>query len=250
MAVGPRNKKSAALFWICVATLILTILMAITDAWFRIAHRPFLILGDPDRDFWLVWEVSAILSAIVGTSAYWLVQYLVPPKIYRLVSRDWVTGTSPFVIAATLWLFWSAAQEALDHEHGHLCKQLGFLCGGVLGFVLVQGMFLWDTGNPTGDAKDKNADNLRQAREDLRGAMIYSDTPALIAFMTLLGFVSILLTDANHNTLLRAFVGGVVAFELVTTNVVFVFEFWHTPTCLISKFPKLHAWLERVLKPN
>lgn len=248
MTAGGK-KKSAGLFRVCVLTLICTILIAILDASFRIAGLHFFFLGDPKREFWLVWELSAIVSALLGTVAYWLVQYIAEPKIYKLVNRLWVTGLSPLLIGATLYLFYCAADEAWDH--GDLWKQLAFLCGGVLGFVLVQLMFLWDTGNPPDNAQTRDAsykEDLKQAREDLRGAMIYSDTPALIAFVTLLAFVSILLNDSSNDTLLRPFVGGVVAFELVTTNVVFVFEFWDTPLCLKSKFPKLHAWWERVLQ--
>lgn len=141
-----RKKKSAVLFWVCVVTLIFTILLAIADATFRIAGWHFLILRNPNREFWLVWEVSAIASAVIGTVVYWLVQYAVQPRIHDLVNRGWVQGASPLVIVATLVLFYHAGRTAWDH--GHLCTQLGFLCGGVFGFVVVQWMFLRDTGNP------------------------------------------------------------------------------------------------------
>lgn len=244
MPTTEAKKKSALLFWICVGSLMFTILLAIFDALFRRQSWQFLFLGNPERKFWIVWEVAAIVGALAGTMVYWLVQYLVEPKIYKLMNRGGIIGLSPIVIAATLVLFIFAAFEAWNH--GDLHTQLLYLSGGVLGFVVVQGMFLWDTGNPT--KKQKNVTALKQAREDLRGAMVYSDVPALIAFMTLFAFVGILLDNPSNDTLLRPFVGGVVAFELVTTNVVFVFEFWHTPPYLSSKFPSVFGWWKRLLE--
>ena len=96
----------------------------------------------------------------------------------------------------------------------------------MLGFVLIQGLVLWDTANPKGIAK--NEEGLEQARADFRGALLYSDLPALGAFTTLLVVVSLLLTCVEEQ-FLRPFVGGIVAFELVTTTAVFVIEYWYTP---------------------
>ncbi len=165
-----------------------------------------------------------------------------------MMHRGVVVFLSAVVLLFTLIALVSAACVAMDH--GKLNTQLLLISGGVLGFVLLQLMFLWDTGNPTSRKRTCKKSELEQARKDMRDAMIYSDLPALIAFVTLLVVVSLLLPVMIDDKLspLRPFVGGVVAFQLVTTNVVFVVGYWHTPTWLDSKYPRLVGWFKRVLQ--
>ncbi len=242
MIVAKNNatkKKSAALFGICVLSLVVSVSLALTDALLRTNGMSFLFLGK-GKEYWLVWEVAAIIGAFAGTLVFWLVQYRVEPRVQRHMYRLWVKEWSIILIVLTLAAFGGAAWIALNH--GDMRAHLLCLCCGVLGFVLIQGLFLWDTANPKG--QKKNEEGLDQAREDFRGALLYSDLPALGSFTTLLVVVCVL-TNCIGEDLLRPFVGGIVAFELVTTTGVFVIEYWYNPRCCQrSSFVR---WWQRLL---
>lgn len=212
------------------------------DALLRANGRPLWLFGKGD-EFWLVWEVAAIIGALAGTLVFWLVQYAVPPHLHEQMHRGWVKGLSPILILMTLVMFVLAAVAALNHWdiRGHL----GFLCIGVFGFVAIQVLFLWDTANPPNNGRKKPG--VEQAREDFRGALLYSDLPALGSFVTLFLVVCFLCGCENIDPQrLRAFVGGIVAFELVTTTAVFVIEYWYTPKRLAAS--DIIKWFGRVLE--
>lgn len=243
---GKKLNKDQLLFLICLGSLLLTLFLAVSDAVLRVLGKHVWIVGDGD-EFWLVWELAAIAGAIAGTATYWMGQYWMDPPISKFLNRAPLVGTMPYIVLATLAAFLGAAFVAFSHWH--ILWQLGCLCAGVSGFVLIQSLFLWDTANPLKQQTRAPA-GLGRARKDLREALVYSDLPALIAFFTLLLIVSLLLLQGDGETekMLRPFVGGVVAFQLVTTNVVFVIAYWHTPPGLESRFPRFVNWFERLLK--
>jgi hypothetical protein len=203
---APLKSKRLAYFWTG-----LFILLVIAELW----YAPSSAL------FWERWEIGSLLTAIVFSVVFYV----------RLFWKDLHKGlTGPQMGAVVLFLLLALCcmgSATLVTSSGLVRKiipslsattnlsaiTLAFLSCGMLCFGCIDGVFALRHTN-------------QLVKDEFARGLFFNAIPVFISFMVLLIFALLFPVSAANHEQLKSFIGGAIAFEVLTGNTVFVVLFW------------------------
>ena len=203
----PLRSKKVAYVW-----TVLFVLLVAAELWLS-PNYPL---------FWERWEIGSLITAIVFsvvfyTRLFWreLHKGLTGPQMGKVVIILIVALLC--MSCATIVTCSGLIQKILpsvDPKANLPAVTLSFLASGMFCFGMIDLIF----------TKYHNDDEVK--KEFSRGFW-FNAVPVFTSFLVLLCFALLFqVTDTNHEQL-KSFIGGAVAFEVLTGNTVFVILFWH-----------------------
>lgn len=210
---------------------LITFTVWLTTIAFTVVGGIILSLKVWPEEFWVGWEVAALIATLIFCVYMTIEWFLLPPRLNRVI-RDSATlfailSSLLGIASLTVALFFSrytasslagfAPPEVIDVMEPYwtffhaLLLLLASLCYLTLNAIVC--LF------PRRDAEIPN--EYEMLRSETTDAIKFADIPTVIAFTIITVYMYLVIENGLEQKYLKIFLGGVVSFQLLYSNIIF-----------------------------